>query len=211
MLEDLLNILFPTRCVLCKKFPKPLCDACWLSLEITPRAVHRGALSGLSLFDYSDQIKTLIIEFKDRGAVAIGKRLTLLAASVLAKPDCDLIAVAPSSPVNFGRRGFSPAKVIGLILAKQWRVGVTEVRRLARVRDQVGLSPSERRSNLTDTMLSPLVVAAKKVLLVDDIVTTGATLTELARAITDAGGRVVGFVTLAETIRKTPTKNPKKV
>jgi predicted amidophosphoribosyltransferase len=47
----------------------------------------------------------------------------------------------------------------------------------------------------------------KRVLLVDDIVTTGATLTEMARAASAAGAVVTGFVTVAETIPKTLTKN----
>jgi predicted amidophosphoribosyltransferase len=51
----------------------------------------------------------------------------------------------------------------------------------------------------------------KRVLLIDDVITTGATISEMARAVTEAGGVAVTFITVAETLPKSHTNFNKKV
>ena len=74
------------------------------------------------------------------------------------------------------------------------------------VLDQSGLSIEQRKSNLSGSMQASRDVLGQRVILLDDVVTTGATLLEAARAIAAAGGEVVGFLTFSETILKTPAK-----
>jgi predicted amidophosphoribosyltransferase len=56
-------------------------------------------------------------------------------------------------------------------------------------------------------MLSDSRVAGRQVIIFDDVVTTGATILEASRAVTAAGGNVIGFLAFAETILKTASKN----
>jgi predicted amidophosphoribosyltransferase len=77
--------------------------------------------------------------------------------------------------------------------------------------DQSQLHRSDRLVNLVNRIWSPIPLSGKRVLLVDDVVTTGATLTEMARAVAVAGGEPIGFITVAETIPKSHTKSKKKV
>jgi predicted amidophosphoribosyltransferase len=69
-----------------------------------------------------------------------------------------------------------------------------------KIADQSGLSRAERELNLRDSMLAKPVVGP--VWLVDDVVTTGASIREAVRAMEFAGNQVTGFVTIAETILK---------
>ncbi len=74
------------------------------------------------------------------------------------------------------------------------------------VADQAALSVEQRSSNLVGSMVASAVVSGQRVILIDDVVTTGTTLIEAARAIAEAGGEVVGFLTFSETILKTRAK-----
>ena len=70
---------------------------------------------------------------------------------------------------------------------------------MRRPRDQVRLGREDRFANVADGMAVRIPLAGRRVLLVDDVVTTGATLTEAARAVHAADGRVLGAATVAST------------
>jgi predicted amidophosphoribosyltransferase len=72
------------------------------------------------------------------------------------------------------------------------------------VTDQVGLGRAERAANKNHSLVARRSLSSVAVILVDDIVTTGATLLEARRAVFAAGGTVVGLATLAETRRLLP-------
>jgi len=68
-----------------------------------------------------------------------------------------------------------------------------------KVRDQAALPAAERASNLEGSMAASRSVMGRDVLLVDDVVTTGSTLREAARALRTAGATVLGAATIATT------------
>lgn len=148
----------------------------------------------------------LLNAFKDRNHLDVGRRLARLWLGAIERPDADVLVPAPSSATNFAKRGFVPAVVLAKIVAEGWQLPVLELKLRSGSRDQVGLGRSQRRRNLAGGIQAPTSLRERRVVLVDDIVTSGATMTELARAVTEAGGRVVGFIALAETIQKTATK-----
>jgi predicted amidophosphoribosyltransferase len=127
--------------------------------------------------------------------------------------DLALVPV-PSSRAAFKQRGFSPALKVAQSLSKavnsaglQNRV-ITLLARSRSVADQASLDTLGRRKNQFESMLA-IHQLTGDVLLIDDIVTTGATLSEARRAVEQAGGRVIGFCTIAETLLKQPVKNAK--
>jgi predicted amidophosphoribosyltransferase len=98
-------------------------------------------------------------------------------------------------------RGYDPVR---LLLARTRppvpvAAGLSIVRR---TRDQAGLGASERERNLRGAMRGGRRLAGRRVLLVDDVLTTGATLREAARAATAAGAAVAGAVVLARVPKR---------
>lgn len=109
----------------------------------------------------------------------------------------DLIAIPPSTPSAYRSRGFVPVK---LLLAKSKQPKPVLSLRLARkIRDQRTLGAQERMVNLSGAFMAP-ALRGKKVLLFDDVLTSGATLWEMRRAIELAGGEVIGFCVIARRI-----------
>ncbi|WP_262401821.1 ComF family protein [Actinomadura sp. CNU-125] len=70
------------------------------------------------------------------------------------------------------------------------------------VADQAGLTAAQRAANLRDAIVVRVPVAGRRIILVDDLVTTGASLSEASRALRAAGAEVVGAATVAMTPRR---------
>jgi predicted amidophosphoribosyltransferase len=115
-------------------------------------------------------------------------------------PNCILVGL-PSSSRATRKRGFVPAELFAERLARRRSLphasALTFTRKIA---DQALLSKSQREANLSGAMIAkPL---SKPVILVDDVITTGSSMREAARAMFATGNQVLGFVTLAETVLK---------
>jgi predicted amidophosphoribosyltransferase len=167
------------------------------------REVIRGRFFGYAICDYSSDAANLLNEFKDRGQVKVGQLLADQIPKLVSRPEVDLIIYAPSSKQNFTDRGFVPAKIIANRLSKSWSLPLASLE-LTPAKDQSSLNRATRLQNLVGHMTAVRPLLGERVLLVDDIVTTGATLTEMARAVVEAGGQVSGFITVAETLPKSP-------
>jgi len=200
--EDLRNIYLPSRCVICNKYPKPLCDDCLSKLPITARQVIRADLVGNAVSVYRDDIATCINAFKERGQRGLAKTFANLIADNLPRPEATAIAAAPSG----SNRGFVPAEEIGKAIGRIWDLPLVRLRIRPGGNDQTELTRRQRIENMTGRIWSPTPMIGERVLLVDDVITTGGTMREMARAVEAAGGVVVGFITVAETLPKTQTK-----
>ena len=119
---------------------------------------------------------------------------------------------APSSRNSLKTRGFVPAKLLGLAVARELRVsGLSGVKVIdclrisGSTRDQAGLGKTERFENLRGKITaSPkglnLPASPPTLVLIDDIVTTGATLLEMQRSLSEVGLPPEFFATFAETL-----------
>ena len=187
-----------------------LCLDCYFVLEHKPHYFQRGPVHGLAATRYSPEVSNLLVAFKDRGQFALARELgqlmeplaqELLALSELsgASGSCYL-APAPSRIQNFAKRGFQPS----LLLARQLVKKVPNAKVLnclllsSGVLDQVGLSSAERISNLEGSMRLNQSVSGKTVFLVDDVVTTGATITEAWKTLSLGGAIVLGALVISE-------------
>jgi ComF family protein len=198
---DLVDLFLSSKCLLCNRLPKQLCDECLIAMPFEVRHVSRNDLSGQSIGEYRDQLATTIKAFKERGQRSIGALLGREMAKRLVRPQAELLMAAPSS----ARRGYVPAEVIAQALSKSWSIPVARLRIKPGGQDQSRLPRIDRLVNLTNRVWSPLPLGNKRILMVDDVVTTGATLAEMARAVRAAGGEPIGFVTVAETLPKSHT------
>jgi predicted amidophosphoribosyltransferase len=106
----------------------------------------------------------------------------------------------PSASATRRRRGFGAAEVV---LGSAGLGPIARALRFIRdVDDQAGLSAEDRAGNLRQAMTASRAVAGLRVLLVDDVVTTGATMLEAARAVRAAGGDVIGGACIAHSVKR---------
>ena len=202
---ELLDLLLPSNCALCNCSGPAICENCKSKFQARDFDIHRTGLSGFSATSYTEDSAKLIHEFKEGGQTSLAKFFASLIApriSQFSKSGAILVP-APSTKSASLKRGFQPAQVLAQQLGRQ--TGLASFNALKpkfEVADQAALSRGQRLANLLESMIASRALAGLPVILVDDIVTTGATLAEARRAVTAAGGIPIFFATFAETIRK---------
>ena len=207
-MSALLDLVFPSKCVVCERPPQLVCSGCLPAPR--PRS---ELLTGYRLsyaLDLEDAAKKLITGYKDQSKLALASDLAdyldLALEQLPGKPTNFL--VPPSSKKNFARRGYNPVE---LICSKS-----VQLRPLKRVRarsvkftlDQRGLSAKDRRENLEGAF--EVESGSGSLLIVDDVVTTGATALSLANASAAAGFEVAGICVVARRISPSQTRESKK-
>jgi len=199
----------------------PCCDACglpWRTLAPTPAEVvlPDRVLCGACRVDppgwdwaragaeYEGVVRDAIHMLKFRGKRALARPLAALIGEQWPPAARDVAALVP---VPLGRprereRGFNQAALLAERLAPSLGVAVRP-RWLARLRDtrpQSDLGADERRSNVRGAFAARAEVAGQHVVVVDDVLTTGATAAECARALRAAGAVRVGVVAVARVL-----------
>jgi len=121
----------------------------------------------------------------------------------LAPAEHDLLLPVPLHPRRLRQRGYNQAALLGGELSRAWSLPL-ELGGLVRCRDTVpqsGLGEQERRSNLLGAFaVRPDRVAGRRVLLFDDVITTGSTVAECARTLREGGARSVTALALARAL-----------
>jgi len=210
-------------CGPCLALPEPMaadyfCSQCrtpFLSeTPLDPNGVCRRCRSGLTGYDYSysfgyyeGALRKMIHHFK------YGKVETLsgpLGEMMIRAIPLDLqVDVIVPIPLHWRRRlwrGFNQCELLARPLESRLRVPVVRaIRKSRHTETQASSTPAERRSNLTGAFVlaSPKVVEGKRVLLVDDVMTTGTTITMCSRLLRQGGAKSVTVLTLARVDRRT--------
>ena len=211
--EMLLNLFFPPKCVFCGKLLKKsgllICPDCqdslpWLIGDRAQRKVEFVSLC-VSPLRYKAPVDESIRRFKFAGRHWYAKTYGVLTAQCVRdhlEGKYDLISWVPVSPKRKRSRGYDQA----WLLARETGAALEEpvVSTLEKVRDNRAQSTLDddaaRRANVLGAYraVDPALVAGKRVLLVDDVVTTGQTVSECARTLRMAGAEEVLCVTLAK-------------
>ena len=208
----LLDLLFPPKCPFCQKIlddPRaPVCPACqpalpWLSGQGAERKVEfaDGCFSPLA---YRDQVRDSIRRYKFKGRQGYHKAYGRLVAQCVhdhLDGRWDLITWVPLSDQRRRERGYDQAFLLASAAALELgEVAVETLRKGRNTEAQSGLDgDAARRANVLGayTAVDAELVEGKRVLLIDDVITTGATISECARILRTVGAREVVCATLA--------------
>lgn len=230
-LRHLLELAAPTVCGGCGRSGTRWCAACASTLTAvsarrwTPTPCPAGFPTTWTGTAYRDQVRTAVVAWKDGGRADLTPVLaaplrSVLAAALAASPEHltalrqgGTVPLIPAPSARAGTRARGEHRVAALCRAatrgRRARLPTLDGLRLVRrVEDQAGLDAGQRRRNLTGAVgVRPGVgnrLAGRPCVVVDDVVTTGATLVECTRALTEAGAGPVLAVTLAATHRRAP-------
>lgn len=208
----LLDLLFPPKCVFCRKLlqsgERDLCALCqrelpWIAGGPAEQTGEFYALAVSPLW-YQGTVRDSFHRYKFGGAVGYAKTYGHLMAQCVRdhlSGRYDLITWVPLSPKRRRKRGYDQAMLLARSVADE--LGGTVAQTLHKGRHteaQSGLGDDgARRANVLGAyaVVDSALIAGRRILLVDDVITTGATLSECARTLLTEGAAEVVCVTLA--------------
>lgn len=220
--ESFLDLLYPPKCPFCGKVQETrgICPACRKALPWTEgdqglKTLPGGTICAAPLW-YEDLAREGLLRFKFQGAAAAAEPLGELIAQCAAERFSgafDVVTWVPVSRRRLRKRGYDQARLLAESACRLW--DTTPVPLLCKTVHnpaQSGLRESAaRRANVLGVYApaAPERTAGKRILLVDDICTTGATLMECARVLREAGAEDVICAAVALTPLEKGTGGPK--
>jgi predicted amidophosphoribosyltransferase len=173
-------------------------------VERVPVSLVDAAVPIASGLRYTRPVPGFIIAYKDREAwqlVSVLGPALLSAVALLRPPSGAMLVPVPSSPAAVRERGFDHTLTLARWVGRRTRLPVvTPLRRVHAAHDQVGLDVAGRWSAQRGTMAARPGLG-QPVVIVDDVVTTGATCAEALRALESGGHPVIGIAAVADTPR----------
>jgi competence protein ComFC len=225
MMKPILDVLFPSRCAGCGARGPNLCDRCLAGTRPVDAAScprcgrpsrlgarcpacrgYDGPLAGIRAARvYEGALRSAVHAFKYRHRRALAGPLARLVIDELrARPLLlDLLVPVPLHPARERERGYNQSELLARELAEALAVPVAGC--LERTREtgvQAELGRAERRANVRGAFrcAGAATVAGKRVGIVDDVCTTGATLEECARALREAESSIVWGIVVARDL-----------
>jgi len=210
MLSSIWEIFFPPKCVLCRKLlRKEETDLCRECREHQPE--YTGSKIKLSflaqwtgVWYYKENVRNSILRYKFYGRRSYAGAYGRLLAMKLLKEgwdDTDVLTWIPISRQRKFTRGYDQTELLAQATAEELGLNPIPILRKTRnTRPQSTMgSAAHRRANILGAyeVIDPDSVKGKRILLLDDIVTTGATASEAARMLLTAGAKEVNLATLA--------------
>ena len=222
-LAALADLFYPERCVSCERrasdvlcrpcfealpgVGSPVCGRCGLPSAFATyvceecKNVDFGFESARASLKYEGVGKQVMHALKYRGYRRVVERLAVpLMLQVLSEDGFDAIVPVPLHRSRRRKRGFNQAELLARGVAGKMKATVSDTLEVVRsTRDQVELSAAQRRANVAGAY-APTVPLRGKLLLIDDVFTTGATTSACATTLLRAGAEEVHALTLCRTV-----------
>lgn len=209
MIRILADLLFPPKCILCRKVldlgEVDLCHECRTNGSEHPDGKLKLSFidSWSALWYYEDNVRGSLLRYKFFGhrhlAAGYGRLMAIALQQEL--EDYDLLTWVPISTLRKLRRGYDQVELVAEAIGKEAQVlPVAALKKIRHTRPQSKLKTVERRrANVLGAfaVTDPELIRGKRVLLLDDIVTTGATAGECARMLKLAGAKKVHLAAIA--------------
>ena len=206
-LNSILDLIFPPRCEVCRKSSQEaLCQDCFIKIKFMKP--HLGIYSAST---YDGPLKEAIQRFKFKNRKRLAEPLGLLLVKYLSHSpglnmkELDLIVPVPLHRNRLKERGFNQVELLVKKLAQYFEIPVVPaLERTRHTKAQFDLARHERFPNIKGAFaVKPYIsVLNKRVLLVDDIYTTGATIAECSLGLKQAGAKRVEILTLSRAVEQ---------
>ncbi len=210
--NPLLSLFIPSSCIFCDEEltsdRRSICAPCYDKLpqlsqsllqvlkdEITPQYFNNLFI----VFEFSKEIQTMIHLLKYKRYLTFAEYFASSIRKQIAKPVYDWVTAVPLNPVRYRERGYNQSALIAKSLANLLSVPFKEdiLERKKRTVSQTGLSREARRSNVRDAFHLLRTAEGKRILLVDDVITTGSTLNECAKVLRHGKAALVDMAAVA--------------
>lgn len=220
LLEALINLLFPPKCPFCGRILEGvgICLECEKALPWIPEeqvVVTERGLSCAAPLWYEGTVREAMLRLKFRNTPGLAEPLGELLARCAAERfvgEFDTVTWVPVSRKRLRKRGYDQSRLLAEAACRHWDTAPVPL--LNKVQDnpaQSGLrGESARRANVLGVYdpAEPEKIRDRRILLIDDIHTTGATLEECARVLRDSGAASVLCLTAARTPRTKKQEPP---
>lgn len=204
-LEKIIELIYPEKniCFICDEFDESiknhLCCECKNKLEFLEVEIEEDIICPLK---YTDEIRDVIFKYKYSKNPYLYKMLGPLLLEELNKRniEIDLIVPIPMSKIKKAKRGFNQSELLAAFLSEKLNVEMDSKNLIKhkKTKSQSSLSKSLRRENIKGAFsIKENIFKGKTVLIVDDIMTTGATYNEAKRNIMDSGAEKTYLITIA--------------
>jgi len=211
LVSDLKYLLFPTRCFGCRELGFSICSKCRKLWNPHPFQSRVFDLVVYSAIAYSPVAKNILLAAKEQSIksadlLVLGAMKASLQELFEKYPSCALVPI-PSGPASNRRRGRDFINKMAIFIAKEMGVAVLPLLEHQKVvRDQSKLNISGRRENLAMALsIKPEFLgnySGERVVILDDLVTTGATINEANRALSRGGFEVQAAATACVAMRR---------
>ncbi len=214
-----IDFIYPPVCIVCDQWTgvsgEWVCGNCWEQLEMIETPVTSGLKSAheldevRSVFVYNDAVKTIIHHLKYQRAINLSAPLAKYSTFILSGLQewmmADMLLPIPLHPVKLRERGYNQSEELGKAFSGETGIPMKNnilFRRLYTVSQTQMGSAAGRQKNMRDAFkINPkAVIAGKKIILIDDVVTTGSTANACASILKTAGASKIFLLTLAHPV-----------
>lgn len=209
--DYILSLIYPPKCVFCGTVidKSDICEECKKTLPFTKGdSIYQKfpfVDKCISPLYYKDYVRRAVLRFKFAGCSCYSRRLGgIMSECAENNLDCgsiDMVSCIPLSRKRMHDRGYNQAELLAKEISK--KVGVEYLPTLKKIRHNTAQSTikdsKQRAANVIGAyrVIDAEEVKGKYILLVDDVVTTGSTVSECARILKKSGAKAVYCVTLA--------------
>ena len=192
LIQKVVAFTTPATCLLCSAEPKLLCDDCYRR-ALPPLPPQRP----LAVTVYDDIGKELIRRFKFEGDQEAGRLCARYMAEMVKAEDFDVVTAATTTPARRRQRGYDQSVLLARWIARQlellYRPSLVRLKNV----HQIGASREQRLEQSQGLYVATRPLQGR-ILLIDDVVTTGATLSAAAEALMEAGAQSVEALVFAK-------------
>ena len=210
MFHRISNLLFPPKCIFCRKLlSKEETDLCHSCRKDTP--AYKKSKNNLpfvagwtGIWYYTEGVRNSLLRYKfynARSYAQVYGRFLAMKLQTDFSDAYDLLTWVPVSPLRKLFRGYDQVELLAMQVGKE--LGIKPIRLIKKVRHTPPQSnlktAAQRRANILSAyrVISANAIAGKRIMLLDDILTTGATASECAKVLLTAGAEKVYFAAIA--------------